>query len=502
MMLVTTSAGGARRTQLWDGAQPLGIGHPLRWLAERSAETGMIRLRSLQGRSGEVLAKDHLIEIAPQMIESGSAVEIPSPSGGAPLTLKIVSARTASAAFTPDAETSEKAELYVFTGAGAWVSGSLRAGERYDAQVRGENVFSLTRHGRRAEDGYMIRATAEGLRLCFADGHEQKLGMDTNVEASLADLSGARIESGRLAWRFRLVETPAIPAVAPQPDSAEARGFAQSLRYSMVALGAFAVLSWIWPAADPTKEEELVPPQFAKLVMSPPKRQAPAAESSKSAGGAKAQQKVQNTAVVQAMRAKALTSSMSKLLKGGMTTLLAQSDFVSGKNAAAASSKMFDSKSEALRAAAPVTGAGEAKKVAVASLGDGKEGAGYKKGDKAGVQGQGQAFVSLDAPGASVEEGLTKDEVGEVIHRHMSEIRYCYEAAMVRTPDVEGKLLVDFTIGAGGLVKTSSVKDSTLPDPRLDDCILRRLASWKFPTPKGGIEVAVSYPFIFKTLGR
>ncbi len=52
------------------------------------------------------------------------------------------------------------------------------------------------------------------------------------------------------------------------------------------------------------------------------------------------------------------------------------------------------------------------------------------------------------------------------------------------------------------MVKVSEVKTSTLPDPRLDDCILRRLNTWKFPNPKGGIDVAVTYPFIFKTLGR
>ncbi len=76
------------------------------------------------------------------------------------------------------------------------------------------------------------------------------------------------------------------------------------------------------------------------------------------------------------------------------------------------------------------------------------------------------------------------------------------ESALIRAPDIEGKLMVAFVIGGDGAVKTSSVKQSTLPDPRLDDCILRRLATWRFPQPKGGVDVAVTYPFIFKTLGR
>jgi TonB family protein len=110
--------------------------------------------------------------------------------------------------------------------------------------------------------------------------------------------------------------------------------------------------------------------------------------------------------------------------------------------------------------------------------------------------------VDLDTAAASVAKGLTKDEVGRVIHAHLSEVRYCYESAMIRSPDIEGKLVVDFTINPSGVVSTTAVNQTTLPDPRLDDCILRRLATWKFPLPRGGVNVDVTYPFIFKSLGR
>ena len=50
-------------------------------------------------------------------------------------------------------------------------------------------------------------------------------------------------------------------------------------------------------------------------------------------------------------------------------------------------------------------------------------------------------------------------------------------------------------------MKSEDVRNSTLTDPGLDDCVLRRLANWKFPETKGGIDVAVNYPFIFKSLG-
>ncbi|MBI3535909.1 MAG: AgmX/PglI C-terminal domain-containing protein [Deltaproteobacteria bacterium] len=199
---------------------------------------------------------------------------------------------------------------------------------------------------------------------------------------------------------------------------------------------------------------------------------------------------------------------MSNLLKGGMTKLLAQSDLVMGRNHANASKNFFNSNLDSLKAFAPSTGDRNYKQVQVASLGGegfgdgGGHGVGYLKGKYAQVSGHGKSFVTIDSGASDIEEGLTKDEVGEVIHKHLSEIRYCYESAMMKTPDLEGKLVIHFQIGGAGGVKTAAVKTSTLPDPRLDDCVLRRLVTWKFPTPKGGIDVAVSYPFIFKTLER
>ena len=132
----------------------------------------------------------------------------------------------------------------------------------------------------------------------------------------------------------------------------------------------------------------------------------------------------------------------------------------------------------------------------------GKNGYSGSLGHAVGGGGTARNWVDLDSLAATVEEGLTKDEVGRIIHQHMKEIRYCYETAMIRSPDVEGKLVVQFTIGNLGSVRSTGVRSSSVPDRRLDDCVLDRLARWKFPQPKGGIEVAVTYPFIFKSLGK
>jgi hypothetical protein len=49
--VVTTSASGVSRTQLWDASLPLTLGHPLRWVAERVP--GGVRIRDLSPAPGQ-----------------------------------------------------------------------------------------------------------------------------------------------------------------------------------------------------------------------------------------------------------------------------------------------------------------------------------------------------------------------------------------------------------------------------------------------------------------
>jgi outer membrane biosynthesis protein TonB len=133
--------------------------------------------------------------------------------------------------------------------------------------------------------------------------------------------------------------------------------------------------------------------------------------------------------------------------------------------------------------------------------GPGSAGAGYGRGSHAKVSGQGKSFVSLDTGASDVEEGLTRDQVGRVIHAHFKEIRYCYESATLRSPNVQGTLSLNFSVGSSGSVQAANGGGST-GDARLQNCIVSRLKGWKFPKPKGGVTVAVSYPLFFKGIER
>ena len=98
-----------------------------------------------------------------------------------------------------------------------------------------------------------------------------------------------------------------------------------------------------------------------------------------------------------------------------------------------------------------------------------------------------------------VEGGLDRDVIAEIIRRDIGQIRFCYERQLSATPELFGKVLVKFEINGEGVVEAPRVGTSTLNSANVEGCILRRVAKWRFPTPKGGTSVLVSYPFLFKT---
>jgi hypothetical protein len=104
------------------------------------------------------------------------------------------------------------------------------------------------------------------------------------------------------------------------------------------------------------------------------------------------------------------------------------------------------------------------------------------------------------APGTSgrtVRGSLDKKVIKEVIHEHHKEVRACYEVELVRQPDLAGRVLSQFTISGTGDVVAVVLRDSTLGSPSIEECVRRRLLTWKFPRPLGGGNVDVVYAFNF-----
>lgn len=306
--------------------------------------------------------------------------------------------------------------------------------------------------------------------------------------------------------RAQIAETGWVPE--PVADSSIAENQTDPLFKKTAGLfSALLLAAWIaalFIPAPKKNNEELIPPQFAKTLLSPLNKEkggsSPAA-AGKAGGGHN---------VVMAFKSEVVKKTTKALLNAGATkALLNTSSLLDGAATSNVVRKVFDSAGPRVGTAKGIDpkvliGNDSSQIGFLGGKGKGGKGGGsadYGTGRGAAVAGQGSSQLGISPEGAGVSEGLTKDEVGLVIRKHLDEVRYCYESALVRSPGFEGKLVASFTIKASGWVKVATTKESS-GDPKLDRCILDRLLTWEFPKPRGGVDVGVSYPFIFKSLGN
>ena len=130
--------------------------------------------------------------------------------------------------------------------------------------------------------------------------------------------------------------------------------------------------------------------------------------------------------------------------------------------------------------------------------GRGRGSSGYGKGG--GSVGKKRTGGSIKSGGSPIVLGaLDKSLIDAVIKRHMNQIRYCYQRELTKNPKLKGKIVVKFVIAGNGTVSKASIKSSSMGSKKVEGCITGRFKRFKFPEPKGGGIVIVSYPFIFST---
>jgi hypothetical protein len=145
------------------------------------------------------------------------------------------------------------------------------------------------------------------------------------------------------------------------------------------------------------------------------------------------------------------------------------------------------------------TGAQSARVGGLGTAGKGGGVTGYKGTGALALGKVGTADVGVIEEETEVDGGLDKEAIARVIRSQLGQIRYCYERQLSANPDLYGKILVKFTIGAAGSVTAQAIGNTSLNNAMVEGCILRRIAGWQFPNPKGGTNVLVTYPFLFKS---
>ncbi len=102
----------------------------------------------------------------------------------------------------------------------------------------------------------------------------------------------------------------------------------------------------------------------------------------------------------------------------------------------------------------------------------------------------GQAVVGTPA--------LDKEVIRRVIRSHQAEVKRCYEAQLIKDPELAGKVEMRFTVDGEGKVSQVGVKASTLGSAAVEACLVTAMKGWTFPSPRNQVPVQVVYPFIFQ----
>lgn len=143
------------------------------------------------------------------------------------------------------------------------------------------------------------------------------------------------------------------------------------------------------------------------------------------------------------------------------------------------------------------TTAGSGQGIGTAGIGAGKGIAQLGQGLSAGKTGSGG--VGLIEEESEVIGGLDREVIAQYIKSQLGQILYCYERQLSANPELYGKVAVKFTISGNGLVESQAINQTTLKSVPVEGCILSKISKWKFPEPKGGTKVVVTYPFLFKS---
>lgn len=133
-------------------------------------------------------------------------------------------------------------------------------------------------------------------------------------------------------------------------------------------------------------------------------------------------------------------------------------------------------------------GSGSAASIGgLATSGGGKVGLGRKAERRVGA-------VKTEAP--EVDGSLDSAAIARVVRARMRMVQDCYERELKRSPNISGKIEIEFTIGTNGRVEEALIASNAMGSAAVGNCIVSRIRRWRFPRPDGG-SVTVTFPFIF-----
>jgi TonB family protein len=525
--VVSATFHGHRHTRTWDPSDPMVVGKtdkgPI-WVIEQT-KSGEIRVRSLATQEGE-LNNAHSQILTAEQIKRGVEFKIKKKEEEIALEIRAIAQLHPRMYRHSSGDLSKGFSVYEVVGDYNTQMKPCKQG--YVGTFASEEVFKVSVENNQAK----ISTLKPGFVL-ETNGKIQSLDSVKEVVLNADEFFKTTLRFGYTSWYFSdFTESRKDKVFDWAETSVDTREFRKMATSALLLLFLFFGGVALWPKSE---KEEIIPPQVVKVLVQKVKKEKgkklelpgekkeqkeKALATSEEVAPVKPNELIIPKGVAGKKVNKETNQKISKvqnlyagIMKGGLTKILNNNQLLNNakigqgakingdlSNLSTAMSKLNVDINAGGNTDSKVAGFGGNSNAGT----KGPAAIGYSDGVKGvAMSGTGGSKIAFGTMDAEVEEGLTKDEVGKVIHAHMKEVRYCYESSMVRADRVDGKVLLDFTINAQG--KVAKISDrrpaSSSIDPQLGECIMRRLRTWQFPNPKGGVTVDVSYPFIFKTLG-
>lgn len=126
---------------------------------------------------------------------------------------------------------------------------------------------------------------------------------------------------------------------------------------------------------------------------------------------------------------------------------------------------------------------------------------GYGNTLVASGSGKGISAIAVSSSDMVLEGGISRYAINATIAKYLNQVRRCYETQLKTKPDIQGLVEMRFEINSGGRLNFARVNRTTLKDQATEQCISKKMMTWQFPKPKGGVKVPVKYPFMLRPVG-
>ncbi|MDI1446358.1 AgmX/PglI C-terminal domain-containing protein [Polyangium sp. 6x1] len=92
---------------------------------------------------------------------------------------------------------------------------------------------------------------------------------------------------------------------------------------------------------------------------------------------------------------------------------------------------------------------------------------------------------------------LSNEQIQAAVNENAKAFDSCYTLGADKDGKLSGTVTVQATVGPLGTVNVASVKESTVKNPKVGDCVRDAFKTVKFPRPAGGGTVMITYPMTF-----